>query len=97
MLESLTSLFTLTVLEVVLSIDNLVVIAVLTSVIGVYYYRRVVVTVCVREPDVAWTRSAQASWGPVLAIVLAVVGTLLFGIFPAMLHDVAIAGSAALK
>ena len=31
MLESLTSLFTLTVLEVVLSIDNLVVIAVLVG------------------------------------------------------------------
>src|SRR4030095_10232636 len=68
----------------------LAVIAVLTSVIGVYYYLRVVVTVVFREPDVAWTRSARATWGPALAILLAVAGTLLFGIFPAMLHDVAI-------
>jgi NADH-quinone oxidoreductase subunit N len=75
----------------------LTVIAVLTSVIGVYYYLRVVVTVVFREPDVAWTRSARTSWGPALAIGLALAGTLLFGILPAMLHDVAIAGSAALR
>jgi NADH-quinone oxidoreductase subunit N len=72
-------------------------IAVLTSVIGVYYYLRVVVTVIFKEPDVAWTRGSKTTLGPALAIGLSLIGTLLFGLFPALLYDAAVASSAALR
>jgi len=75
----------------------LAILGVLTSVVGVAYYLRVVVAVMLKDPDVAWTRSARTTLGPALAILLAILGTLQIGISPSLLYDVAVASAAALR
>jgi NADH-quinone oxidoreductase subunit N len=62
--------------------------------LSLYYYVRVVVFMWVREPE-----GVQAlPMGPALtaAVVVAVVGTILFGLYPGPLFELANASSAAL-
>ncbi len=75
---------------------GLAIIAVLNSVVGVAYYLRVVVTVVLREPDMAWARGARATFAPVAAILAAALGTLQMGLFPGLLYRLATAGARAL-
>ena len=68
----------------------LTIIAVLNSVIAVYYYLRLVVVMYMREP--AEEAVFQASWGwayAFAALVLTVASTLNLGIFPASFMDFA--------
>ncbi len=65
----------------------LVVIAVLNSVVSVYYYLRVVTTMYFREP--ARESSPLQSRSVTAALVLAVIGTLLIGILPGWLVETA--------
>jgi NADH-quinone oxidoreductase subunit N len=76
---------------------GLAVVALLNSVIGVAYYLRVVVALYFKEPDVAWARGARATLAPVLAILIAVVGTLQLGLFPALLYRLASASAGILN
>jgi NADH-quinone oxidoreductase subunit N len=73
----------------------LAVIGVVNSAISLYYYIRVVVFMWVREEEIA---RAPLAWSPALAAVLlvAAVGTLVFGVYPAPLFDLAEASAAAL-
>jgi NADH-quinone oxidoreductase subunit N len=75
----------------------LAVVGVLTSVVGVAYYLRVVIAVMLKDPDVAWTRGARTTLAPAVAILLAILGTLAIGISPSLLYDVAVASAAALR
>ena len=73
---------------------GLAVIGVLNSALSLYYYVRVVVFMWVREPE-----GVQAlPMGPALtaAVVVAVGGTILFGLYPGPLFELANASSAAL-
>jgi NADH-quinone oxidoreductase subunit N len=72
----------------------LAVIAVLNSVLSVAYYARVVVLMYMREPTGSGVgvnpgMSIKLAPGLVAAVVLAAVGTLWFGVFPAGLIDLA--------
>jgi NADH-quinone oxidoreductase subunit N len=86
---------------------GLAIIAVLNSVVAVYYYLRVVVAVYVHVPDESPAASAPAAeaggagalaaeartgLGTGLAILASAAGTLAFGLFPALVYDLARAG-----
>jgi NADH-quinone oxidoreductase subunit N len=60
----------------------LVIFGVINSAVSVYYYLRVTVLMYFREPEREIT-GLQFSPAPVTALVLAVIGTLYLGIFPA--------------
>ncbi len=68
---------------------SLTLIGVLTSVIGVFYYLRVIVYMYMREPvkNVA-DAPAWSSWTATLAVTIAVAGVLLIGLFPGSLLDI---------
>jgi len=69
---------------------SLALIGVLTSVIGVFYYLRVIVYMYMREPVKSETATpAWFSWTAVLAVAIAVAGVLLIGLFPGNLLDIA--------
>jgi NADH-quinone oxidoreductase subunit N len=69
---------------------SLTLIGVLTSVIGVFYYLRVIVYMYMREPlkSVA-DAPTWSSWTAALAVTIAVAGVLLIGLFPGSLLDIA--------
>ena len=73
---------------------GLAVIGVLNSAISLYYYVRVVVVMWVRTGE----RTPALTVSPALAaaVVVALAGTLLFGLYPGPLFDLAAASSAAL-
>jgi NADH-quinone oxidoreductase subunit N len=60
----------------------LAILGVLNSAVSVYYYLRVTVVMYFRESEREIT-GLQFSFAPVLALILAVIGTLYMGIFPA--------------
>jgi NADH-quinone oxidoreductase subunit N len=69
---------------------SLALIGVLTSVIGVFYYLRVIVYMYMREPAKGAAESpAWSSWTAVLAVTLAAAGVLLIGLFPGNLLNIA--------
>jgi len=66
---------------------SLAIVGVLTSLIGVYYYLRVVVYMYMREPEpsVGTIPSAGANMG--IALAAAAIGTLLLGVLPSLVGD----------
>jgi NADH-quinone oxidoreductase subunit N len=69
---------------------QLVVIAVLTTAVSVYYYLRVVVVMYMTEPEIAPAPApVSASFGGSFAVALAAAATLLFGMFPSATLDAA--------
>jgi len=69
---------------------SLTLIGVLTSVIGVFYYLRVIVYMYMREPAKTVAEApAWSSWTAALAVTIAVAGVLLIGLFPGSLLDIA--------
>jgi NADH-quinone oxidoreductase subunit N len=69
---------------------SLTLIGVLTSVIGVFYYLRVIVYMYMREPVKHVAEApAWSSWTAALAVTIAVAGVLLIGLFPGSLLDIA--------
>jgi len=80
----------------------LTVIAVLNSVVSVYYYLRLVVLMYMREPSEAEDRAVPQGRGrgwsyALAALVLAVAGTLNFGIFPSSFLEFALRSSVLLN
>lgn len=75
---------------------GLAIAGVLTSLIGVYYYLRVVVYMYMREPEasVGALPPAKASMG--VALAAAVIGTLVLGLIPSLIGDVVRASAIAL-
>ncbi|MGD8395070.1 MAG: NADH-quinone oxidoreductase subunit N [Candidatus Eiseniibacteriota bacterium] len=78
---------------------GLAIIAVLNSVVAVYYYLRVVVAVYMESPDAETPGAPGVSAGETrtdlgtgLAILASAAGTLAFGLFPALVYDLARAG-----
>lgn len=65
-------------------------IGVLTSVIGVFYYLRVIVLMYMREPDKELLEvPAWSSWTATLAVAIAVTGVLIIGLMPGNLLNIA--------
>jgi NADH-quinone oxidoreductase subunit N len=75
---------------------TLAIIAVLNSVVAAYYYLRVVVAVYMRKPEGELAADARTGAGTGLAILASAVGTIQFGVFPAMLYNFALAGAVVL-
>jgi NADH-quinone oxidoreductase subunit N len=74
----------------------LVVIAAINSVIGAYYYLRVIITMYFNEPSTDYTPSAVAP-ALIVALVIAAAGTLYLGILPARILDFAKAAADSLS
>jgi NADH-quinone oxidoreductase subunit N len=74
----------------------LVVIAAINSVIGAYYYLRVMITMYFNEPSKDYTPTAVAP-ALVVALVIAAAGTLYLGILPARVLDFAKAAADSLS
>jgi NADH-quinone oxidoreductase subunit N len=66
----------------------LVVLAAVNSVIGAYYYLRVIVVMYMREPEGDWTPEPLPR-AVALVVVITVAGTLYFGLFPDNLQELA--------
>src|ERR1700730_2142008 len=62
----------------------LAVLVALNSVIGSFYYLRVIVVMYMREPHQDWT-PARMSWAVTVVLLVAAAGTLYLGLFPARL------------
>jgi NADH-quinone oxidoreductase subunit N len=74
---------------------GLAVIGVLNSVVSLYYYVRVVVYMWIRREDPA-TPPIVRSWALSVATAVAVAGTLVLGVYPRLLFDLAQASAATL-
>jgi NADH-quinone oxidoreductase subunit N len=74
----------------------LVMIAAINSVIGAYYYLRVIITMYFNEPSTDYTPSAVAP-ALIVALVIAAAGTLYLGILPARILDFAKAAADSLS
>jgi len=67
----------------------LTIIALINTVIGAYYYLRVLVMMYMREPGEAAKEAAPLSGGLRAALILPALGTLVLGIFPSWVLDFA--------
>jgi NADH-quinone oxidoreductase subunit N len=71
----------------------LAVLGLLNSVVGVYYYLRIVVVMYMREPGEATESLEAPSFGIRATLWIAALGTLLLGIVPSLLLNFATASS----
>jgi NADH-quinone oxidoreductase subunit N len=74
----------------------LAVIGVLNSALSLYYYVRVVVLMWITAPDAASPAALRMSPALVAVLAVAVLGTLVFGIYPRLLFELAQASAASL-
>lgn len=68
------------------SLLTLVVLAVINSLISVYYYLRVIIVMYMTETEIEF-RPISFNFGTVLAIIITVIGTLILGIYPQLFES----------